>query len=126
MEVAAFNVSGQRGFVDDRHVEVRIRRRQVFKDFPKRVISAVPDAVVEMNGSTGLLGMGPEEHAHHGRDADAACDQNRRDGRIGIKMELSRRRLHPEDVTFTNNVMEISRGDTGWSTGSPPAERALV
>ena len=116
--VAAFDVSGQRTLVDDSQVEVRIRRRQTFKDIPESVIGAVPDAVVEINDSTGLLCIGLEEHTYHGRDTDAACDQYRRDSWIRIQTELSRRRLCPEDVAYTNNVMEIGRSDAGRSIGS--------
>ena len=75
-------------------------RRKFFEHSLERMLAAIAHAVEQMDRAFGLLGQAPAQHAHHRRDADAAGNQHRRHGRIGIDEEVPRGRLHLEDIAL--------------------------
>ena len=91
--------------------------RQRLKACLERMLTAVAQPVVEVQDAPGLLLQAPGQHAHHGRDADAAGDEDRRDLGIGIDEEATGRRAHPKQVALLHPVMQMVGGEPGGRSG---------
>ncbi len=72
------------------------------------MLAAMANTIEKMERALRLLGQRPAQHAHHRRNADAACNEHRRHGRIGIEKECTRWRLHLKEVAFLDLVVQMS------------------
>ena len=134
LEVAARFIARTRLAVDHVEVERSVLRSQLLEDLLEGVVCAVAHAVVQVHRARRLRSCAPAQHAHHGRDADAAAHQHRGHAGVGVDEEPTRRRLDLQHVAFAHLVVKVggrqARGQL-WPTrrrrhaldGDPVARR---
>ena len=81
---------------------------------PWRMLTTVPQPVVEVQDAFGLLRQAPAQHTHDRRDADAARDEDRRDLGISVDEEATGWCANPKQVALLHPVMQMVGGDAGW------------
>jgi hypothetical protein len=115
--IALQRIARLRVAVDHVEVQGRVGLGQRFEHALESVVGTVAHAVEQMHGALGLLAHAPAQHAHHGRDTDAARNQHRRNAGIGVHEKTAGRCLHPEQIAFVHAVVEVAGRRTGRQLG---------